>query len=374
MTQVQRVLHVLGGMNRGGAETLIMNILRNLDRTKLTFDFVVHTDEECSYDKEINNLGGSIFHLPKPGILTLLEYKRKLKSVIESNSPYIAVHSHVFNFSGIVLSVAHKKGINNRISHSHNTIDGKDNSLIRHLYRVYARSKITKYSTMKIGCSKEACESLFGEDCWLDNKTQVIRNAIDSRPYKLLARKSNVLKMELGISSDSILLGHIGRFTTQKNHEFLINLFEQYIKKVPNSHLVLIGDGLLRRKIEELIRTKKLEQTVHFLGIRSDIISILSGLDSLLLPSLHEGLPLVMIEAQAAGLPCVVADTVTKESDLDLNLIVYRNLGDSIDDWIDGINQALLKPTISWEYRYEALVNRGFEIKETVARLEKLYA
>ncbi|MEW9671325.1 glycosyltransferase family 1 protein [Ammoniphilus sp. 3BR4] len=368
-----KILHVVGAMNAAGLETLIMNIYRNIDRNKVQFDFAVQTTDKCFYDDEILKLGGRIIPHPKPKN-SLKKYKKALESTIIEYGPYDAIHSHVLFFSGIVLSVANKHSIPIRIAHSHNTSDSKDNSIFRKIYRQIMRQRILKNATHLIGCSKEACEYVFGKSTYKSGVSKHFPNAIDLRKYKNLTRDKSYLTDELKLSNNSMLIGHIGRFTKQKNHVFVVELFSAYLKKEPNAHLVLVGEGNERENIERLVREKNIEDKVHFLGLRNDIEYILSSIDLFLFPSLYEGLGIVLVEAQAAGIPCLISDVIPAEADLNIGLIKRQSLSDGIQYWIRAIEGSVILDEKKWESIEPALINSGYDIKASSNTLLKIYS
>ncbi|MDN5301102.1 MAG: hypothetical protein PWQ60_616 [Thermoanaerobacteraceae bacterium] len=367
-----KVLHIFGGMNCGGAETLIMNVFRNIDREVFCFDFAVQTQQKCFYDDEIEKLGGKIIHLPSPREKLFL-YGNELKKAIENYGPYDVIHSHVHYFSGFILKLAKSKDIPVRIAHSHNTYDGKKDSLIRNIYRIYMRILIKNNATYLLGCSKAACESLFGKNCWIDERVRIVPNAIDLSPYENLPDKT-ILRKKLHLPINVPIVGHIGRFHPQKNHKFIIEIFSELIKQIPSAHLVLVGDGPLRKDIEDLVKQKSIEKNVHFLGIRKDIPEILGALDVFLFPSLYEGLGIVLIEAQAAGLPCIVSDVIPNDVNIVKGLIEFISLDSDINYWISQIRKKLLqKPSFKIQ-GVSFLKKSGYNISNTIESLSKIYS
>ncbi|WLR41569.1 glycosyltransferase family 1 protein [Bacillus carboniphilus] len=367
-----KVLHVVGAMNAAGLETLIMNIYRNIDRSKIQFDFVVQTTEKCFYDDEIIEMGGRIISHPKPK-KGLRRYKDALEKTIKEYGPYDAIHSHVLFFSGVVLPVAKKQNIPIRIAHSHNTSDSKTDSILRKIYRQFMRKEILKNSTHLIGCSKEAGEYVFGNSPVKLGAAKHFPNAIDLTKYKNLSKDKSYLIKELEISTDATIIGHIGRFTRQKNHVFIIEIFSAFLKEDPNAHLVLVGDGDERDNIVKLVHEKRLGNNVHFLGLRKDIEYILSSIDVFLFPSLYEGLGIVLVEAQAAGVPCVISKQIPVEADLDIGLVKSLNLSDGTQSWISAIKESMIIDTPKWDNLELALIDCGYDINASSQRLLNIY-
>lgn len=373
MNQPIRVLHIFGRMNRGGAETFIMHVYRHIDRNRIQFDFAVHSEEPGHYDEEIRSLGGRIFVLPRPHPVRLFAYRQALKRVLCESGPFIAVHSHVHFFSGIPLAIAASLGIPVRIAHSHTTYDGKRSLFVRWLYRWYMRWLIFRYATHMIGNSRRASEALYGLGCWQDQRVRVIHNGIDLTPFMLLSEDRRAPRRKFGFPEDAHLIGHVGRFDVPKNHRFLIEIFEALLTRLPTARLVLVGDGPLRPEIERLVAAKGISEQVVFMGVRADVPEIMGCLDVFLFPSRWEGLPVVLIEAQAAGVPCVVSDVITQEANVGLGLLYAVSLAETASVWVDQVLKALSTERPRWAVRLEALQRHGYDVQETVASLARIY-
>jgi glycosyltransferase involved in cell wall biosynthesis len=359
-----RVLHVFNAMNVGGAETMILNLYRAMDREKIQFDFLVHADEIGYYEKEIIALGGRIFRLPYPRIKYLKSYQKQLFELFSQNH-FCAVHSHAHYFSGFILEVAKKVSIPIRVAHSHTTSDGKNTSISRQIYRSYMKWNLRKNATHRFGCSTTAGESLFGKR----EETIVLPNSFNLQEYEQVSKR-NVSK-----PVDSLVVGHVGRFDTVKNHSFFLETFYHFQKKYPNASAVLVGDGPDIDKIQSLIHYYQLQDSVKLLGIRSDIPEILSKLDIFLFPSIYEGLGNVVIEAQAAGVPCLVSNTVPKEVDLSMNLVTFKNLNESAEAWAEELAIIMdIKERPSWDERKSNLKKFGYDVVKNAKYLEKIYS
>lgn len=371
--KITRVLHVVGGMSAGGLETLIMNIYRNIDRTKIQFDFAVQNDEKCFYDDEIVKMGGKIILHPSPKN-SLKNYKQALKRTLINYGEYDVVHSHILFFSGIVLEVAKEQKVPIRIAHSHNTSDSKKASIYREIYRTIMRKKIVKNATDLIGCSREACEYVFGKSQYEKGISEHFPNAIDLKKYKNLETTKNNLKKELKIPEESILIGHIGRFSKQKNHLFIIEVFTELLKKESNAHLILVGKGPEIEKVKRKIVDKKIGHRIHFLGLRTDIPEVLSAIDLFIFPSLYEGLGIVLVEAQAAGVPCLISKNVPLEADIGIDLISrldYKT--DALGLWVDQIIRLTDKARPDWNQIEAALKKSGYDIEESSKKIVGIY-
>jgi len=369
-----KILHFVYQMNLGGAETLIMNIYRHIDRSKVQFDFAVLTNQPSHFDQEIVALGGRILPLPKPSAISFHTYSRALTNMLREYGPFAGVHSHMYDFSGYILRVADREGVPLRVSHSHTTQDGQRDSWLRNAYRWYMRRLICQHATHMFGCSHAACEALFGLNYWRDPRIRVFPNAIDLAPYEVLPSEKCTLRQSLSLPADALLIGHVGRFHPQKNHRFLIEVFATLLQELPTAHLVLVGDGSLRPEIESLIQTKGIKDSVHLLGIRSDVPQIVDTLDMFVFPSLYEGLPIALVEAQAAGVPCVVADTVSNKADIKIGLVHFVNLQARVDLWVQKILDELRTGRPYWVDRQRALQAAGYDIRHISLWLQEIYA
>ena len=372
--QKVRVLHVFARMNRGGAETLIINVFRNIDREKFQFDFLVHSEEEGHYDQEIKELGGNIYHVSHPR-KNILKFKKEVEKVLRENGPYDVIHSHIFTFSGYVLNIAKKEGIPIRIAHSHSTQKGRPSGFVRNIYKGYMRKLILKNATNLIGCSKEACKALFGPECFKSGNVKVIRNGIDLESFKKIEEGLFLnLRNELHLDPEVKLIGHIGRFVEAKNHSRLIKIFALLCNEMDNIHLVLVGDGPLKNKISDLIKHYGIEGKVHMLGVRSDVPEILANLDLFLFPSLYEGLGLVLVEAQAVGLKCITSSAVPSEADIGAGLVEFIDL--DLDDtiWVKVIKEGLENSYRNISIKKEEIKRSGYDIKTVIQEVCNIYS
>lgn len=308
-----RVLYINGGiMNRGGIESYMMNYYRLIDKTKIQIDFIVHGFESGFYDDEIRRMGGEIYNIP----VKSKDYFGNIKSIksIIHTGKYKIVHSHMDAMSMVVLKQAKKYGVPIRIAHSHNT-NHLTNNKIKFLINEYARLNLNRYVTHRFACSKVAAKWLFGEKYLNDDKVFIAKNAIDMKKYEFDPRIRYKIRKEMNIE-DKFAIGHIGRFDYQKNHSFLIDVFDQIVRLNKKSILILIGSGHLQKEIEEKAEKLGLKDKIVFLGAINEVNEYLSVFDVLVLPSHFEGLPVTLIEAQANSLWTVVSDNVTKEVEI----------------------------------------------------------
>jgi glycosyltransferase involved in cell wall biosynthesis len=373
MSDPRRILHVFGGMDRGGAETMVMNLYREIDRREFQFDFAVQTDRPCHYDAEIESMGGRILRHPLPVDAGLSAYAQAFLHTLTEYGPFIAVHSHVHHFSGFVLHLSRRRGVPVRVSHSHSTGSRGAVSVRRQAYERSMQFLIRRSATHLLGCSRQACEALFGPGCWSDPRVQLAPNAISLSDYAAPAAVRHAFREELRLAPGTPLVGHVGSFTEPKNHAFIIELFRVLSGRLPHAHFVLAGDGPLRPKIEEAIGVAGLVDRVHLLGIRSDVPRVMGALDLLLMPSLWEGLPVVLVEAQAAGLPCLVSDTITPDADLGTGLVRFAALEAGASAWAEQSLAHLGCARPARAARESALRQAGYDIADAARRLAGIY-
>ena len=317
---VIRILHVVRGMNLGGAETFIMNVYRKIDKEKIQFDFLVSRDGE--YDDEIQKLGGKIYKIKYLTDVGPFIYKIILKKFFNSHREYNIIHSHVDKTTGIILEVAFLCGIEYRISHSHSS--GSSNNKLIVCYKSYLGNKILKYATNLFACSDEAAKWLFKER---SKEAIVINNGIDFNKFCYNEKNRNLIRTKYNISDNTFVIGHVGRMEKVKNHKFLLKLFSLYVDKNKNSRLLLIGDGSLRRDLEDYARKIGVDDKVIFVGNVLNVNEYYSAMDLFVFPSLYEGFPFTLVESQVNGLPVIASDTIDMSSKFNDNFI-FLELGD----------------------------------------------
>ncbi|MEC4812916.1 MAG: glycosyltransferase family 1 protein [Scytonema sp. PMC 1069.18] len=369
-----RILHVVGGMNRGGIETWLMHILRHIDRNRFQMDFLTHTTEVCAYDEEILSLGSQIIPCLKPSQPWL--YALNFQRILREYGPYDIVHSHVHHYSGYVLRLAEQEGVPVRIAHSH-----LDSSALevnrgrhRHLYLALMKSCIARYATIGLGCSQVANADLFGANWKSDPRWQLLYYGINLTPFQ---EPTDALKVrsEFNLPVDAFVIGHVGRFDTQKNHLFLLKIFAEVARLAPQTYLLLVGEGILQPNIKQQALEMGIADRVIFASSRPDVPRLMQGaMDIFLFPSLCEGLPLVLLEAQAAGLVCLISDIITPEVEVVKPLVKRLSLLQPVSDWAGDI--LALQDGIPRNNQIDVLrlvEASPFNIEVSLKQLQKLY-
>lgn len=342
-----KVLQVMGSMNLGGAETYIMNIFRNIDRTKTQFDFAVYGDEKQYFEDEIIRLGGSVIRLPDISMKNTVKVYSAFRKIIK-NGNYDVVHAHTNYNEAIPLLAAKKENVPVRVAHSHNTRNKNKLSAIEKMYMTAARKIIVKTATKLMGCSKQAMIDFYGSQ----QKSRFVF-APDAIDISLFMKSKNenhlVLKNEFHIPHNYKVIGHVGNFGDQKNHEYLINVFTEMLKLTPKLALVLIGTGSEKKiqEIKELVHKNKIDRNVYFLGRRSDIPQLMHCMDLFIFPSLYEGFGIVLLEAQAAGLRSLVSENIQPEVDVGMGMIEFLELRCGAEVWAKKAFELLNCPRVN---------------------------
>lgn len=363
-----RILHVIGIMNRGGAESMIMNLYRNIDREKIQFDFVVHTEEKAAFDDEIVQLGGKIFHCPKLRGKNYFTYTKWWNDFFKKDGEvYGIVHGHIGSTAAIYLGIAKKYG-KYAIAHSHSS--GTDYSLKKLLY------DIISYNTRYIADYFFACSEAAGKDRFgvrvTNNKQNysVINNAIDTRNFAYNEKNRIEMRNELGLSDEELVVGHVGRFTSEKNHEFILDIFRQLLCKRNNVKLILIGDGPLRKDIERKALEHNIMNNILFMGVRSDVNKLMQAMDILVFPSIYEGLPVTLVEAQTSGLPCLISSAIPNECILTSNVVTVCSLDESAAVWADKLQTLFSTERVDHS---DEIKQNNYDINATAKWLEEFY-
>lgn len=364
-----KVLHVVGGMDIGGTETMLMNLYRKL-KHKIKFDFISYYDYEGYYDKEIKELGGEVIRLNDPKRIGRLKAIKELSKVIKKNE-YDAVHVHTLFNSGIGVIGAYRGKCKVRICHSHTNSENKEN-LLRKIYMSIMRSAIKVFSTDFLACSKSAGEYLFGKNIYRNKKFKVIPNYIDYE--KILNYREEGIRKELNLNETDILIGHIGRFIEVKNQLFLLDIFKKINEKNNRYKLILVGYGKLENELKIKAVKLGISKDVYFLGVRRDVEKIVNSLDIFIMPSIYEGLGLVLLEAQGGRIPCLVSEAIQEEANLNLGLVKKLSLKNNIEVWEKEVYKMLEKNIkVSREAVKKAFYDRGYSIYSIAEKLFEIY-
>lgn len=331
------VLHVLGGVGLGGAESRIMDLYRQMDREQIQFDFLVHQSDTSVrkpqfYDEEIQSMGGHIYVLPKFKVYNYFSYRKAVKAFFAAHREFRVVQGHMTSTAGIYLPIAKKAGIPVTVAHARNAGVVKG---LRGLATRFFRRGLAKKADYCFACSALAGQDVFGGEAMNAGRVKIIHNAVDVDRFSYNEKARQETRAQLGIS-DELVLGHVGRFEYQKNHPYLLDVFAAVCRERPDARLLLLGDGEDRAAMEEKSRQLGVADRVHFLGNRGDVARFYQAMDIFLLPSFFEGLPGVLVEAQAAGLRCLVSDTVTGEAKA-TDLVTYLSIGEPPARWAKEI-------------------------------------
>lgn len=358
-----RVLHVFGWLDRGGAEAVIMELYRHIDRSRVQFDFVVHTTRKCEYNDEIESLGGKIYSVPSFSTKTIVKYKKAWESLLSEHNEWHIIHGHVRSTASIYLRVAKRYGLFT-IAHSHSISSGKGiSALIKNSFQHAIKADYY------FACSKKAGEWLFGKRVNGEN-FKILPNSIDTKKYRYNSFIREQVREELGCS-DSIVIGHVGNFYDVKNHIFLLKVFYSFLQENRSAILLLVGDGTLKKSIEELAAEMGIENQVEFLGVRNDVYRILQAMDFFVFPSKFEGLGVAAIEAQATGLPMIISNTIPSEVVLIDELVTVMSINDCPEIWAKQIQDKLA--TTKRLDCSRIIAEKGYDISDTSIWMQSFY-
>ena len=355
-----RILQVVTYMGRGGLESMIMNYYRHIDREKIQFDFLVHRQERAAFDDEIESLGGRIYRLPRL-VPWSKSYLSALNHFFDEHPEYKIVHVHQDCLSSVILKVAAQHNAPVRVAHSHSANQDKN---LKYPIKLWYKRFIPQYATNLFACGRDAGDWMFGGASY-----QIRNNAIDVAAYTYDPTKRQEMRRQLGLENE-FTIGHVGRFNQPKNHSFLLDSFTALLKKEPNAALLLVGGGEDMPKIQAKAQTLGIEEHVRFLGIRSDVADLMQAMDVFVFPSLYEGLPVTMVEAQAAGLPCLISDKVPPECIITEGLVNILPLSANPEIWVEKILEKKNLPRT--DHRAE-IATHGFDITTEAVKLQEFY-
>ena len=356
-----RVLHILQRMEAGGTQALLMNLYRNIDREKVQFDFLVEYPDKQFYDDEIKQLGGKVYYTSVRKDFNVFKFQKQIEKVIKENN-YKIVHVHAYTIGYFALRIAKKCGVPVRIAHSHSNNMTKDfktifKRILQKLYLIHA----TDY----MACSIEAGKYLF-----YNNKFEVLNNAIDSNKFVFNDNVREKIRNKLNIH-DRFVIGHVGRFKIEKNHKFLINVFIEIKKIIPDSILLLIGDGPYKNEIIKTIKKKNIEKDVLIISNVNNINEYMQAMDVFVFPSKYEGLGIVAIESQASGTPIIISDGVPEETIIS-PICVKKSLEDSYKSWAE-LAIKLSRNDLVHSNMQEYIIKNNYDVKDNAKKIAKYY-
>lgn len=362
-----RVLNLITSLDRGGAETMIMNYYRHLDRDKVQFDFLVNRDQTGAYEEEIKDLGGRIYRMGPMYPTKFHKYKKDFRTFLRNHHGYTIIHSHLEERSYFPLRIAKEEGVPIRIAHAHNEYRGFDAKTI---FRDYFRFRLPLYPTHKFACSLDAGRWLFGEREIKQGKVIIIPNAIDSSQYSYSVDKRREMRTQLGFGEDALVIGNVGRLVPQKNQAFLIDAFKETIRVRPNSYLLIVGEGIEKGTLLDKAASFGLQDRLLLVGSVSNVQDYLQAMDVFVFPSLFEGLGMSLIEAQSMGLPSIASDRVPKDSDI-TGSVKFLSLEESPSTWAKEIIR------LSGSNRHSdsavLLKSHGYDINTEANKLQDFY-
>jgi len=347
-----RVLHMIASLDVGGSQTVMMNIYRNIDREKIQFDFVIDHPKEDYFAEEIRSLGGRVFTMPAFHGTNAGEIKRDWNNFFYTHPEYTILHSHTRSYASLYLPVAKAHGVKT-IIHSHSTSTGGG---VKGAVKAVMQLPLRHQADVLMACSLDAGEWLYGKKACQSDRFILLPNGIDTRER---------YRRELGLEGRYVI-GNVGRFYDVKNHTFLLDVFEKIHEREPEAMLLLVGVGPLQQQMAQKAVQLGVAEQVIMTGNRDDVPELLGAMDVFAFPSLWEGLPMTVVEAQAAGLPCVLSDTITKEVNVS-PLVEYLPLGDA-EQWADALLTRRARMDVS-----ENIARAGFDIRSSVRRLTELY-
>ncbi len=362
-----RVLQMIGGLNIGGSQTMILNLYKAVDRSKVQFDFVLDRSEASFWElvPVVRELGARIYTVPTFKGTNVLEVRKAWNALFKECVEHRVFHSHVRSYASLYLPIARKHGLKT-IVHSHSTSNG--GKKIAALAKAALQYPLRFQADYFFGCSEEAGKWLFGEKTLKNGRYYMVANSIATARYRFNPEARSAYRKELGINDDAFVCLHVGRLCEPKNHAFLLDVFGELQKKNPNSILLIVGEGDYRERIQTKIAELGLGNKAIMLGARQDVANLMSTADCMLYPSLWEGLPMALVEAQAAGLPCYASDTITRDVNLS-PLIKYLPIDKGVAPWLESVGmKAGERVDVS-----DKLIAAGFDVEHTAKWLTEFY-
>ncbi len=371
MAEAIRILHVFGTTNLGGAESRVMDLYREIDRTKVQFDFVTHTRRDGHFDQEIRRMGGRIFHVPPFRVYNILSYRRAFRQLFEEHPEFRMVHGHMTSTASIYLPAAKKAGIQTTVAHARSA--GVDKGIKGYVTRLL-RKTLYRKADILFACSKLAGQAVFGKKAWESGRVKFVPNAVNASRYRYEEALREQVRKELGLENKWVI-GHVGSFRYAKNHEYLLRVFEA-VKKLSEREnspeepvLLLLGDGELMETVKLQANQMGLAESVLFLGNRDDVWKYYQAMDFVVFPSRYEGMPGTIVEAQVSGLKCLISDRISEDT-IFTELVKQKSIDIAPEKWAQDV----------WKERrydrrdsYEQAVEAGFDVKGQARRMLKFY-
>lgn len=361
-----RVAQVIGRLASAGVEAVVNNYYRFMDTERIQFDYVIDDDSVCAPREEILDRGARYYVVP-PSSRPLARVAALVK--LFRKERYAIVHVHMNTLNAPVLFAAWAAGVPVRISHNHSMSDASEGK--RALIKRMLRPTAGWFATAYMACGEEAARWMFGDAAWQDGRVTLLPNAIDVERYRFDAAARAAVRRELCLSG-KLVIGHVGRFMQQKNHTFLIEAFACLRKRRPDAVLLLVGDGELRMQIEAEVKSLGMEQAVRFLGIRTDVGRLYSAMDVFVLPSHYEGLPVVGIESQASGLPCLFSDRIDHAVAVTGD-VHFLALEEGAGTWAEAMEEMAARAPEERSECADRLIGGRWDIRQTSAELAALY-
>jgi glycosyltransferase involved in cell wall biosynthesis len=364
-----KVLHVIGKPPKGGVASFLRSIQSNIDTSKIQFDYLINSsipDEE--FEIFVKQYGGKVFWLPDLKYKNTIEYLKALTNFYRNNSDYKILHVHSPNIGVFNNFLAKKYNIKHRIMHSHST--KSSSKLSARLRNFFLLIPLRWQSNLYFACTQQAGKYLFGKRALNNGEVHIIKNGINVKEFCYKHQVRSLMREKLGIKEDFVV-GHVGRFAKEKNHDFLINVFAEIHKKMENSTLILIGDGELLDTVKDKVHELGIAEKVIFLGDTDNVSEVMQAMDIFVLPSFFEGLGIVGIEAQASGLPCFVSTGVPEELDI-TKLVTHIPLQKGADYWAQQIMQSVKSKDRTQAFK--EVLKSGYDIQEVAKVLEEIYS
>lgn len=372
MSEPIRILHVLGGVGLGGAESRIMDIYRHIDKDKVQFDFLVHQTKKGYYEEEIESLGGRIYRVPRFKLYNILTYRKALLDFFSANCRFASsscrlevVHGHMTSTASIYLPIAKKCGIPVTVAHARSAgVDKGVKGIITRLLRRPLRKKCD----YMFACSMLAAEAVFGKNNAKNGRVTIVPNAIDAKLFMYDEEVRNRIRQKLSLE-DKFVIGHVGRFHYAKNHEYLLAVFGEIAKQREDARLLLLGEGERMEEMKEKAAALGIADKVLFAGNQKEVWEYYQAMDFFMFPSRFEGLPGTVVEAQSAGLRCLISDTIAEEVKI-TELVMVHSIEEEPEKWAEYV---LSHDKYERKNRYEQIVAAGFDVKAQAKWYEQFY-